>query len=308
MATVTVMETEKKDKRMSRRARTITLAALVAAAFIAGYLIRGRSEAPPVSDKQGHQAVAEVWTCSMHPQIRMPGPGKCPICFMDLIPVEQLAGEDLGDRRLAMSESAIKLAEIETSPVSRRPAAAVIRSVGSVAFDETRISEITAWVPGRIEKLLVNFTGAVVRRGDPLAEIYSPALVIAQEELVQAKRSSDAAPGDAAAAAMLDAAREKLRQYGMTARQIEAVETEGKASRTVPEDRRCPHEDSRPVEGLGDAQGVPERPAPCQAGAGGRVHLDCPSRRDLQGKGRLRRPGPRSEDDDGRSQGRRFER
>jgi Cu(I)/Ag(I) efflux system membrane fusion protein len=233
MATVTVMETEKKDKRMSRRARTITLAALVAAAFIAGYLIRGRSEAPPVSDKQGHQAVAEVWTCSMHPQIRMPGPGKCPICFMDLIPVEQLAGEDLGDRRLAMSESAIKLAEIETSPVSRRPAAAVIRSVGSVAFDETRISEITAWVPGRIEKLLVNFTGAVVRRGDPLAEIYSPALVIAQEELVQAKRSSDAAPGDAAAAAMLDAAREKLRQYGMTAGQIEAVETEGKASRSV---------------------------------------------------------------------------
>ena len=217
---------------MSGRTRAITLAALVAVAFLAGFLIRGGGERSPGDDTAA--AVAEVWTCSMHPQIRLFEPGKCPICFMDLIPVDQGAGEDLGERQLEMSESAIKLAEIETRPVERRPAEAVIRTVGSVAFDETRMSEITAWVPGRIEKLFVNFTGAAVRRGDPLAEIYSPSLVSAQEELLQARRTYDAAPeGDSSARSTLRAVREKLRQYGMTSAQIEAVEVEGRVSTRI---------------------------------------------------------------------------
>ena len=219
---------------MSGRTRIITIVALVTVAFIAGFLIRGGGDSPPAEGGSAQQAAAEVWTCSMHPQIRLPEAGKCPICFMDLIPVEQGAGEDLGDRQLAMSESAIKLAEIETRPAERRPAEAVLRTVGSVAFDETRMSEITAWVPGRIDKLLVNFTGATVRRGDPLAEIYSPILVSAQEELVQAKRAFDAAPdGDGPALSTLNAAREKLRQYGLTPAQISAVEKDGTISRQI---------------------------------------------------------------------------
>mgnify|MGYP001813257140 FL=1 len=217
---------------MSGRTRGIAIVALIAIAFIAGFLIRGGGDSPPADDMAAWQA--KVWTCSMHPQIRLPEAGKCPICFMDLIPVEQGAGDDLGDRQLAMSESAVKLAEIETRPVERRPAEAVLRAVGSVAFDETRMSEITSWVPGRIEKLLVNFTGAAVRRGDPLAEVYSPSLVSAQEELVQAKRVYDAAPeGDRSALSTLNAAREKLRQYGLTSAQISAVEKDGRASRQI---------------------------------------------------------------------------
>lgn len=233
ITTATITETEKKDNKMSGRTRTIIIVALVTVAFIAGFLIRGGGDSPPAEGGSA-QAPAEVWTCSMHPQIRLPEAGKCPICFMDLIPVNQGAGEDLGDRQLAMSESAIKLAEIETRPVERRPAEAVLRTVGSVAFDETRMSEITAWVPGRIEKLLVNFTGATVRRGDPLAEIYSPSLVSAQEELVQAKRAFDAAPeGSGPALSTLNAAREKLRQYGLTPAQISAVEKDGTVSRQI---------------------------------------------------------------------------
>ena len=219
---------------MSGRTRTIAFVAIITVAFLAGYLIRGGSEAPRGGSETGQQTVAEVWTCSMHPQIRLHEPGKCPICFMDLIPVNQGSGGDAGDRKLLMSESAIKLAEIETHPVERRPAEAVIRAVGSVAFDETRMSEITSWVPGRIEKLFVNFTGAAVKRGDPLAEIYSPSLVSAQEELAQAKRSFDSAPeGDSSARSTLQAAREKLRQYGLTPEQIEAVEKDGTVSRRI---------------------------------------------------------------------------
>ncbi len=232
--TITAMDTEKRKKSMSGRTRTITIAALVAVAFIAGFLIRGGGESPPADGGAARQAAAEVWTCSMHPQIRLPEAGKCPICFMDLIPVDQGAGEDLGDRQLAMSESAIKLAEIETRPVLRRPAEAVVRAVGSVALDETRMSEITAWVPGRIEKLMVNFTGASVRKGDPLAEIYSPSLVSAQEELLQARRAYDAAPeGDSPARSTLDAAREKLKQYGLFGSQIEAIERAGSVRRQI---------------------------------------------------------------------------
>ncbi len=219
---------------MSGRTRAIALAAVITVAFLTGYLIRGGGEGPPAVSEPGLQAEAEVWTCSMHPQIRLFEAGKCPICFMDLIPVDQGPGGDPGDRKLLMSESAIKLAEIETRPVERRPAEAVIRAVGSVAFDETRMSEITSWVPGRIEKLFVNFTGAAVRRGDPLAEIYSPSLVSAQEELAQAKRSYDSAPeGNSSARSTLEAAREKLRQYGLTPEQIEAVERDGSVSRRI---------------------------------------------------------------------------
>jgi Cu(I)/Ag(I) efflux system membrane fusion protein len=111
-------------------------------------------------------------------------------------------------------------------------AEAVIRSVGKVAFDETRLAEITAWVPGRIEKLLVNFTGAVVRRDEPLAEIYSPVLVSAQEELLQARRAWEERQ-DGTARSTLDAAREKLRQYGLTDGQVEGIEREGSVRRSV---------------------------------------------------------------------------
>ncbi len=231
--TITTMDTEMNNKRNpAGRSRLVILVVVVAAAFVTGYLIRGGGERAPADDTV--VAAAEVWTCSMHPQIRLFEPGKCPICFMDLIPVDQGSREDLGERQLSMSESAIKLAEIETRPVERRRADASIHAVGSVAFDETRMSEITSWVPGRIEKLFVNFTGAAVRRGDPLAEIYSPGLVSAQEELLQAKRAYETAPeGDRAARLMLEAAREKLRQFGLTDAQIEAVEKEGKVSRRI---------------------------------------------------------------------------
>ncbi|MDD3643163.1 MAG: efflux RND transporter periplasmic adaptor subunit [Candidatus Krumholzibacteria bacterium] len=220
--------------RISPRARTGLLAGAVVVAFIAGFLLRGGGGTPEREDAAAPESVAGVWTCSMHPQIRLPQPGKCPICFMDLIPVPEGTAEDEGERRLAMSESAMKLAGIETSPVERRRVHARVRAVGEVEYDETRLADIASWVPGRIERLFVNFTGAPVRRGDPLAEIYSPQLVSAQEELVQAKRSFDAAaPGGPPAAATLESVREKLRLLGMTPAQIESVEQSGEVRRNV---------------------------------------------------------------------------
>ena len=155
--------------------------------LIAGYAIRGARQVEPAGDAPRNEAAAprasQVWTCSMHPQIKLPKPGQCPICFMDLIALKQDVG-DVGPRELVMSEGAKALAEIETAEVVRKLVEAEIRFVGKVAYDETRLGTITAWVPGRIDRLFVDYTGIPVREGDHMVYLYSPELYTAQEELL----------------------------------------------------------------------------------------------------------------------------
>ena len=95
--------------------------ALVFVAFCAGFVLRGGS---PDAGHAGHNMSTEVpgaetWTCSMHPQINLPGPGKCPICFMDLSPLASDATDDAAPRELTVSENAAALMAIETAPVVR---------------------------------------------------------------------------------------------------------------------------------------------------------------------------------------------
>lgn len=189
-------------------------------------------EHPPLAGAEQ----AEVWTCAMHPQIRMPGPGQCPICAMDLIPVATDAGRQLGPRQLRLSPGAQQLASIQTAPVERRFAPVELRMVGKIAVDETRISHITAWVPGRIDRLYVDYTGVRVEEGDHMAYLYSPELLTAQEELIQALRARERL-GDSGVAsigqtarATVEAAREKLRLLGLKKEQVARIERERRAS------------------------------------------------------------------------------
>jgi len=213
---------------------------IIAAAFVVGYAVRGyRVTAPPDT---GHDHVSEMgqsettqwWTCSMHPQIHQPKPGKCPICFMDLIPVTSESG-DIGERQISFSQAAIKLMEIETTPIERKFVDAEIRLVGKVDYDETRVKNITAWVPGRIDRLYVDFTGITVSKGDHMVDLYSPELISAQAELLQALKAA----GNVRTAtselvtrttlATLDASREKLRLLGLNDEQIGKIESSGKS-------------------------------------------------------------------------------
>jgi len=130
-----------------------------------------------------------IWTCSMHPQIKLPAPGKCPICFMDLIPLDNSGQDELGERQLKMSEAAVKLAQITTSVVKHSYAEAEVRLYGRIEYDETRMAYISAWVPGRIDSLYADYTGMKVNPGDPLVKLYSPELLSAQAELVQSKQA-----------------------------------------------------------------------------------------------------------------------
>ena len=196
----------------------------------------GGSDAPSTHAPAAVAEQGETWTCSMHPQIRQPGPGQCPICGMDLIPVAAPeVGDTLAPRQLRLSPAAQELASIQTAPVERRFAPVETRMVGKIAVDETQVRSITAWVAGRIDRLYVDYTGVRVEKGDHIAYLYSPELLTAQEELIQALRArerlvdSGTSVGQTAQATV-EAAREKLRLLGLKEEQIERVERERRAS------------------------------------------------------------------------------
>jgi len=234
--TDTIHPTWSNARRIARKAGTILL---VATALVVGYLLRGGPAVPTKThpDAMSQPAgVAEIWTCSMHPQIRQPKPGLCPICHMELVPVHApTVATQKAERRLSVSTEAARLMEIETSPVERRTVAAEVDMVGKIAFDETKLAVITARVPGRLERLYVDYMGIAVNKGDHLVELYSPELIAAQAELlgaIQARR--EVREGDqivvSSADATVQASREKLRLWGLTDAQIAEIESRGKAS------------------------------------------------------------------------------
>jgi Cu(I)/Ag(I) efflux system membrane fusion protein len=212
---------------------TYKVVIIVLIAFVLGFLIRGWRASSQLSTEHIHAAQdkEQIWTCSMHPQIRQSKPGKCPICFMDLVPADT-SGES-GLREISFSEDALKLMEIQTSPVERKFVEAQIRMVGKADFDETRLKHITAWVPGRIDRLYVDFTGTQVIKGDHMVYLYSPQLISAQAEFLQAVKSvQNLKPGSSelikrSIRATLEAASEKLRLLGLTEKQIETIEETG---------------------------------------------------------------------------------
>ena len=182
-------------------------------------------------DKTMAQLTGKIsyYTCSMHPQIRSDDKdGRCPICGMSLVAVYEETSTDTA-RQLTLSESALKLAEIETTRVLRMFPEHQVRLFGQVAFDETRVADISAYFPGRIEKLYVNYEGIPVNEGDHLADIYSPELITAQQELreaLMAVKHTRNASGYARTAneQNLKAVREKLRLWGLSPKQIQDME------------------------------------------------------------------------------------
>lgn len=234
------MTTEAKPQETASQSRG-TKVKLIAGALVLLLigLALGRWSAPKLekeADPPGAEtAKPTTWTCSMHPQIRSPNPGSCPICGMDLIPVSE-GGGDTGPRELKLSPRAVTLSGIETEPVIRREASREVRLVGKVDYDETRLNYLTAWVPGRLDRLFVDYTGTLVSEGDHLVKIYSPELLTAQEELIQALaaqeklRNSQSDLLKESANATVNSSREKLRLWGLGKDQIAEIERTGKAS------------------------------------------------------------------------------
>jgi Cu(I)/Ag(I) efflux system membrane fusion protein len=196
--------------------------------FVLGLLV-----APTGSDGTvpvvGGAESSQTFYCSMHPHIRKLGPGKCDVCGMDLIPLEETS--DAGSRMLEVSESAMRLAEIETVRVERKNVSRSVPMVGKVSFDETRVKTITAWVSGRLDRLYVNYEGVPVKKGEHLADIYSPELLAAQQVLREARRvidelsESDSSLVYNSSLDTLKAVKDKLRRLGLTDDQVAEIET-----------------------------------------------------------------------------------
>ena len=160
-------------------------------------------------------------------------------------PVDPHAGHRMGsdepitDGQIQLSPRAQALAQVQLAPVERREVEAEVRLFGKLAYDETRLAHITAWVPGRIERLYLNFTGVQVQEGDHTVEIYSPDLLTAQEELIASSLSLKKL-GDESVKYVreqtlknLESARIKLRLWGIDDEQIAQIEESGKVQTTL---------------------------------------------------------------------------
>ncbi len=170
----------------------------------------------------------------MHPQIKQAGPGKCPICGMDLIPIyaDGDAGDEGGEVSLKLGKRAQVLAAIATSKVSHRPLSKEIYTVGKMDYDESSVAYVAAWIGGRIDKMFADFTGIRVKKGEHLVLLYSPELMSAQEEYLLALRDWRRMKGQSSQIAVmakntLAASRDKLLLYGITKKQLNQIESKG---------------------------------------------------------------------------------
>ncbi len=158
-----------------------------------------------------------IWTCSMHPQIRQDKPGVCPICGMELIPLDQNS-HPADSSAVVLDQSAIQLANIQTSVVTKGNPLKEVRLQGEIQPDERSLQTQPAHIPGRIEKLLVNFTGEPIRQGQVIAQIYAPELISIQQELFEALKYKKTNPE------LAQTVEDKLRSWKLTTAQIKGIE------------------------------------------------------------------------------------
>lgn len=203
----------------------LMLIAGIGIGVIAGYLFFANLNSEEGEIQPSEQIAtpeqAQTYTCAMHPQIRQNEPGLCPICEMELIPLDAAASDN--PLRLEMTNEAVKLANIQTTVVGESAdlKGKAIRLSGKIKADERLVSSQVAHVPGRIEKLFVTFTGEQVTKGQSLAVLYSPELIAAQQELLEAAKLRNVNPE------LLQAARNKLRFWKIDNATIESIESEG---------------------------------------------------------------------------------
>jgi Cu(I)/Ag(I) efflux system membrane fusion protein len=173
--------------------------------------------------------------CPMDPQVTRSGyePNgdvpNCPICGMPLSTRAKGQKEDLPPGvtgQVTLSPERVQMAGIKTVTIGYRPVSKQIKTVGFVTFDETGLSRIVSRVDGYVDKLYADKTYAMVHKGDPLAEIYSPELYSTARELVLSSK----VPSEAE---LVASARRKLVLLGVSPEDIDRMITAGEASRDI---------------------------------------------------------------------------
>ncbi len=181
------------------------------------------------------------WVDPMHPAYKSDKPGTAPDCGMDLVPVYQ-GGEAMAsapEGSIHISTEKQQLIGVEYGVVEYKPVSRMLRAVGRVAYDETRITRIHPKIEGWLEQVFVDYTGKEVRKGQPLLTVYSPELWQTQQEYLLARKGREelaASPFREAVAgseSLLEAARKRLELWDVTEEQIRQLDQTGKPAKTM---------------------------------------------------------------------------
>lgn len=177
------------------------------------------------ADGEPVQAV-QFYTCGMHPWVVLPEPGLCPICHMELTPIDpdKFTGE------ISIDPVVTQNIGVRIAPVTKGPVVRSIRTVGTVDYDETAVRDVNTKVTGWIEKLYVDYLGDEVEAGQPLFDLYSPQLYEAQEEYLLEFRKIGGPEG---VIDLLEPARTRLEYYDITPEQIRGLEQSGVPAKTM---------------------------------------------------------------------------
>lgn len=233
---------------------SIVLVGIILIFFVFRKGENGENKPLLTAQKESPQQKILYYTCGMHPSVRVTpedykkGNKNCPICNMDLVPVyrKEQPGMEVGpgqnqekagvEALVRLSPRAKALAAVKTEEVQYLPLFKEIFTVGEIDYDERRVANVAAWIPGRIDKLFVNFTGVTVKKGDPLVWIYSPELLVTQEEYllaletwerVKESQNEETVRG---AESLIKASKKRLLLWGINPNQIEELEQRREAS------------------------------------------------------------------------------
>lgn len=200
---------------------------ILIAGLVLGYVIFNNNETEEAHEHQEAET-AQMWTCSMHPQIMQPEPGDCPICGMDLIPAES-GSQGLAANEFSMTDNAMKLANIQTTVVGTGNGIdGKITLSGKIEVNDDLNAAMPAHFDGRIEKLYVNTVGDRVSMGQPIASVYSPELVAAQQELITAAKLKNSQPE------LYNAVRNKFRNWKISEAMLNEIESSGNVRTSIP--------------------------------------------------------------------------
>ena len=177
---------------------------------------------PPAAALADHSDYAHgaVYQCPMHPWIRSDRPGdRCTICGMALVAANpDAASADPNLVTLTPAQAAV--VGVQTAPVRRGPLTRTLRVSGVIEDDDTRHRILAARVPGRVERLYVNYVGAEVEAGAPLATVFSPEMLTAQRQYLERLKGGAIVSSQAERAA----ARERLLELGLTEEEIRILD------------------------------------------------------------------------------------
>jgi Cu(I)/Ag(I) efflux system membrane fusion protein len=228
---------------MSTRTKTIVAVAvlLIAASVFAWRRFVTARSGSETTTSAPQAAAQEIYYCPMHPSVTSHEPGNCPICGMALVkrttsPSVAGAGPAADQALAAISISPEQrvTANVQTTKLTPMTGTGEIVTTGRVTFDERRMAQVTSYTAGRIESLRANFTGDSVRRGEPVATIYSPDLFATQQEYLLARsnrermRSSGFADARSASNDLVESTRRRLLLSGMTESQVRQLEQTGR--------------------------------------------------------------------------------